>query len=152
MSIEERLTRLERENRHLKVAGLLVVLIAASVLLMGQARPSQRITANSFAVTNASGDVIALLSGDERGLPYLVMYSPGQVLPAVTLSVSYVEQTNPQEPNVRRTAFKPNLSLLQLAFPGSNTGMGVGLELDSFSRTPRIYMMDDSGTWIWQAP
>jgi hypothetical protein len=35
MSVEDRLARLERENRRLKGAGLLAMVIAASVFLMG---------------------------------------------------------------------------------------------------------------------
>jgi hypothetical protein len=61
MNVEERLARLERENRRLKVAGLLAVLAVASVILSGQTRVPQRIEAESFVVRNPYGQVVATL-------------------------------------------------------------------------------------------
>jgi hypothetical protein len=61
MSIEDRLARLERENRSLKVAGLLVLLVAASVFLMGQAQPTT-VEAENFVVKDNRGRIVAQLS------------------------------------------------------------------------------------------
>jgi hypothetical protein len=61
MSIEDRLAHLECENRRLKVAGLLVLVAAASVFLMGLARAPQRVEADTFVVRNRQGVITATL-------------------------------------------------------------------------------------------
>ena len=171
MDVEERLARLERENHHLRVAGLIALAIAASVFLMGQVRPAQRVTAHSFAVTNDSGEIVALFGAtDERGLPYLSLYSPGRDQPSVSIRLAYIESENPQDPSSRRSAVTPVISLVQPPLPGSNTAMLLGLELDPFAPTPRISMThtngyialqmnsqhilisDPGGAKIWEAP
>ena len=80
MSVEDRLARLEHENRRLKVTGLLAAVVAASVLLMGQTRPTQRIEAETFAVKDRRGVVVAALGvgydvGSDVGLPWLAFYN-----------------------------------------------------------------------------
>jgi hypothetical protein len=85
VSIEERLARLERENRRLKVAGLLVLLMAASVFLMGQARPAQRITAQAFTLTDQGGAIIGEFKVNDTGMPVLTMYYPDQAEPTIAL-------------------------------------------------------------------
>jgi len=151
MSIEERLTCLERENRRLKIAGLLILLAAASVLIMGQARPGQRLTASSFAVTNPSGEIVAVLgSTEDRGLPYLDLYAPGQTVPSISTRLAFVTSPDPQNQSFSQTAFAPVFTLSQPPAPGSNTTMMLSLEVDAFSRTPRIVMTDDNGYAVTQ--
>jgi hypothetical protein len=48
MSIEERLERLERQNQNLKRAGTAILVLAASILLMGQAATTKTVEANRF--------------------------------------------------------------------------------------------------------
>jgi hypothetical protein len=55
MSIEDRIARLERENRRLKVAALLVLLVLGSVFVLGQVSPPTRVEAESFAVRDRQG-------------------------------------------------------------------------------------------------
>ena len=51
-----RVEKVERENRRLKCAAALVVLIAAAGLLMGQAMPaSKTVEAEAFVLRDASG-------------------------------------------------------------------------------------------------
>jgi hypothetical protein len=50
-----RVERLEKQNRRLKRGGLAVLLAAASVIVMGQARPSTTLGAQSFILRDASG-------------------------------------------------------------------------------------------------
>ena len=78
--VARRLDRLERENRRLKVMGLLLIAIVSSVFLMGQVRPAQRIEAESFAVKDRRGVVVAALGvgyepGSDVGLPWLAFYN-----------------------------------------------------------------------------
>src|SRR4051812_31626071 len=61
MNIEDRLARLERENRRLKLGAVLGLLVVASVFLMGQVRPSQ-LEAESFVVKDNRGRIVAQLS------------------------------------------------------------------------------------------
>lgn len=52
-----RLDKLERQNRRLKQAGAVVLVLAAALLLMGQASPNRTVEANEFVLKNANGDV-----------------------------------------------------------------------------------------------
>ena len=56
-----RLVRVEKENRRMKQAAFGVLVVACSVLLLGQARPStnRTIEAENFVVRDASGKVRA---------------------------------------------------------------------------------------------
>lgn len=69
MTLEERVTRLERENRRLRAAGLIALSLVGSVFLMGQTRVPRRIEAESFAVRTPYGQTVALLSGNETAGP-----------------------------------------------------------------------------------
>jgi len=62
MSVEERLVRLERENRRLKLIGLLVLAIIGSVFVMGQVRPPAVVEAQRFTVRDSRGIEVASLS------------------------------------------------------------------------------------------
>ena len=84
--IQERLLKLERQNRRLKQAGAAALTVAASLLLMGQAsrtKPvqasqSSTVEASRFILKDTSGKVRATLSIDERfgnsGAAQLVLY------------------------------------------------------------------------------
>ncbi|GEM_PF-1661513 len=54
-SIRERLEKLERQNRWFKRAGIAALLLAAAVVVMGQARPSRTVTANKFVLQDSQG-------------------------------------------------------------------------------------------------
>lgn len=60
-SIRERLERLERQNRWFKRAGVAALLLAAAVVVMGQARPSRTVTANKFVLQDRQGRTRAIL-------------------------------------------------------------------------------------------
>lgn len=67
----ERLERLERQNRRLKLVGAVVLLSVAALVTMGQARPaSQAMEAQRFVVKDAHGKPRAILGafGDFWGL------------------------------------------------------------------------------------
>ena len=50
-----RIERLEKQNRRLKRGGLAVLLAAASLIVMGQARPNTALGAQSFVLRDAGG-------------------------------------------------------------------------------------------------
>ena len=68
-SIEQRMTRLEGENRRLRIAVLLAILVPAAFLLMGQARYPKRIETEALVVRAPDGAVVAYISGDENAGP-----------------------------------------------------------------------------------
>src|SRR5689334_2274661 len=72
MSVEERLDRLERENRRLKVVGLILVMIFASVFVMGQARPVTYV-GDMFTLARPAGGVAGLLWTID-GRPALILF------------------------------------------------------------------------------
>jgi hypothetical protein len=61
MNIEDRLARLERENRRLKLVGLLTLAAIATVFIMGQARPSTSIEAENVFIKDRRGVTVASL-------------------------------------------------------------------------------------------
>ncbi len=70
--MEERLNRLERENRRLKTVGVLALAVMAAVVLMGQATGSKVpkvIEAEKFVVKDANGAVRAILGEGETVIP-----------------------------------------------------------------------------------
>jgi len=56
-AVVERLEKLERQNRRLKQAGAVALIIAAAVLLMGQVSQNRTVEANEFVLKNSNGDV-----------------------------------------------------------------------------------------------
>ena len=73
MSIEDRIARLERENRRLKVGALLGLLVIVAVFIMGQARPPRVLEAEAFVLRDSTGVRLAQLSIEDDGLPRLVL-------------------------------------------------------------------------------
>lgn len=56
-AVVERLEKLERQNRRMKQAGAVALLLATAVLLMGQASPNRTVEANEFVLKDANGRV-----------------------------------------------------------------------------------------------
>jgi hypothetical protein len=153
MNVEERLARLERENRRLKVAGLLALLAVASAFLMGQTRVPQRIVASEFVLVNASGEVMAQLGAyGEDGMASLSLRPPTPN--GSELFVGYIKATRtviPDDPTSTRTEFEPAISMRS---PGaqSDTRMGLDIRPDLVHRVAEIKMMDVNGRVFWTAP
>lgn len=66
-AIRERVAKLERENRRTKQAGTVVLILAASLLLMGQAPATRTVEANEFVLKDSSGTVRGRFVVDEFG-------------------------------------------------------------------------------------
>lgn len=54
-SLAARVEKLEKQNRLLKRAGLALLLIAAALVMMGEARPTRTLEAQSFIVRDSTG-------------------------------------------------------------------------------------------------
>ena len=78
MSTEERLERLERLHRRMKQAGAVVVVLAAALLLMGQAVPKKSVEANEFILKNTEGKVLARLDLKDGGPRLLLLDQNGE--------------------------------------------------------------------------
>ncbi len=72
-SVLERLEKLERQNRGLKRAGLIVMVLAAATLLIGQAALQWKVEAQSFVLKDENGKVRAELGMAGHG-PLLALY------------------------------------------------------------------------------
>ena len=81
---DERLRKLERENRWLKRAGAAVLLVFGTVLIMGQAPASRTVQAQSFELRDASGNLRASLALKD-GEPLLAFYDTGSTSQQVAL-------------------------------------------------------------------
>ena len=74
-SVHERLEKLEKQNRRLKRAGLVVMVLAGATLLIGQAKPQVqwKVEAERFVLMDANGKLRAELGMAEHG-PHLAFY------------------------------------------------------------------------------
>lgn len=129
-TLVQRLERLERENRGLKGAGLLVLIALLSVAVMGQSPLTgpPLIEAQAFYVRDAAGKVRVMLGAD--GLSIL----DANAAPRVRLSSSTSEG-----------AAVAGLSVLDGA--GKQRSF-LGMQAD----TPALSLRDRDGAVIWKAP
>jgi len=74
-SIIQRLQRVERQNRQLKCACLLIATLICSLLLMGQARPNRVIEAEKFVLKDETGLVRAQI-GTFEGNAVFTLWGP----------------------------------------------------------------------------
>jgi hypothetical protein len=74
-AVEERLARLERENRRFKLAALLVLVALGAVFVMGVSLGERVVNADAYTLTGPRGEPRAML-GLAPDEPMLVMYDP----------------------------------------------------------------------------
>jgi hypothetical protein len=119
-AIEERLEKLERQNRRMKLAGLGAVVIAGAFVLMGQARLVHpgTITATKFVLVDAQGRQRATLDM-YKGSPILGLFDANGKLRA-------------------ELAAAPNGPWLQLNDASGNMRAG----MDAFSDSPELDLYD----------
>ena len=70
-SIAARVEKLEKQNRLFKLCGLLLLLSASTLVVMGQARPTRIIEAQTFILKDANGNMRAELNTNKTGDPFL---------------------------------------------------------------------------------
>ena len=112
-SWERRLIRLERQNRNLKHAVVLVVVGIAAVFMMGQAQPNKiakKLEAEKFILRGPRGAERGRLGVASNGHPYLVLLeSNGQ--PRVALGNLYGHVARKMEGRVLRYGTGPGANL-----------------------------------------
>jgi hypothetical protein len=79
--IRQRLEKLERENRRLKRAGSLGLLVVAAGFLMAQGKYNRRIEAEEFILTDAHGSERAELAWKDQAPRFLLLDAQGQPQP-----------------------------------------------------------------------
>ena len=90
-SLEQRLIRLERQNRNLKHAMVLVVVGIAAVFMMGQAQPdkiAKELEAENFILRGPKGAERGRLGVAPNGHPFLVLLNKSGK-PSVSLGKLY---------------------------------------------------------------
>ena len=73
-ALADRVSRLETQNRRLKMAGLAIVTLASALLLMGQARSGRIMEASEFRLIDANGKTRARLAMGVAGGPKLTFF------------------------------------------------------------------------------
>jgi hypothetical protein len=74
--ILRRLERVERENRYLKLVGLLLIVFLVGVAAVQSGSPNQTLTVQRIVITDANGTNRGLLSADKDG-GFLVFQNGG---------------------------------------------------------------------------
>ncbi len=171
-TLARRLDKVERENRRLKRAGVLVLAVIAAVVLMGQATPSKVVEAPKFVLRDASGRVHAVLGTvNKRAVSLALITKNGK--PRVVLGVSsdgslslsfYDKDVNRRAVLGLRADDSPDLSLLDkdgklrarlsLNDEGSATLVFTdsGGEISASLIRTRLAFFDRDGKVIWSAP
>jgi len=80
--IKQRLEKLERENRRLKSAGWLALLVVAAALLMAQGKYNRRIEAEEFILTDSHGSERAELAWKDASPRLVLLDTHGKAQPA----------------------------------------------------------------------
>jgi len=83
--LTDRVEKLERQNRRMKQAGTIILILAAAVVLMRQAPTTRTVEANEFVLRDANGRMRAMLKADED-LAGLSFFDANEK-PRVSLSV-----------------------------------------------------------------
>ena len=101
-SLEDRLFRLERQNRNLKHAVVFVVVGIAAVFMMGQAQPdkiAKKIEAENFILRGPNGAERGRLGVAPNGEPFLVLLNKSGK-PSVSLGKLYGQVSRTIKGNV----------------------------------------------------
>jgi hypothetical protein len=74
-ALADRVSKLEMQNRRLKMAGLAIVTLASALLLMGQTRSARITEASEFRLIDANGKTRARLAMGVGGGPTLTFFN-----------------------------------------------------------------------------
>jgi hypothetical protein len=91
MTVEERLARLERQNRWIRRLGTLGLSVIAIAVLTGQGKDedSKALRAHELRIVDAEGRTRILLAGEGGlGHPVLILYGKEMTSPSVQLTVN----------------------------------------------------------------
>jgi hypothetical protein len=86
-NLENRLRKLERQNRRLRLIVYSGLVAVAGGVLMAQTRPARTIEAERFVVRDGAGNVRAEFGLNDDGMPRLAMYQAAQDIESIWLGV-----------------------------------------------------------------
>src|SRR6267142_1013042 len=139
VGLEDRLSRLEQENRRLRMGGGVLLIALASLFLIGQASPQKRVVAaEAFVLIGSQGKPRAELALTSDGRPGLRFYgADGRFVSILELD----------------SADRPRLDFLD---EGSRKGVSLGYQADGTSRLTlwgrstksSISLQTGNGSWM----
>jgi len=134
MTTEQRLERLERENKWMRRIGAVAVAVAAAVFLVGQGKDKELpdLEVRSLTVKDEDGRTRAMLATLSDGLPYLSLSD---------------KDGRPRAVLTTLLNGSPVLSLCDK--DGKRRAL---LALRSVDGSPRLHLFDAKGKVIWKAP
>jgi hypothetical protein len=124
MSVYARISRLERQNRRMKIAGTIAMVLAASIIVMGQAKTAEVVTANEFVLKDADGKVRAKIG---MGIDVVHKDGPAIVLFDAENSPRISLSTSEDDARVEVNSFQPRVFSVMWAGPPGKSGSGLGV-------------------------
>ena len=128
-SLVQRIERLERQNRSLKVAGTLVVLASAAALFVGMSAPKKSLETDLLLIKDAAGTTRMILGMADDG-------------PAITM----LDQNGKLRANIGVTDKGPEFDFLD----ASETPR-LQMFIDD-KQVPRVNLLDSKGTQVTFRP
>jgi hypothetical protein len=129
--VRERLSKLEKQNRKLKQTGAAALVVAGSLLVMGQVSPTRTVEANEFTLKDGSGKVRARLG----------MYRDPTASPDYPEEprLALFDEKGQQRVTLTGDGYGPMLALYDRK---GHPRLNVGIVLDA----GLLYMSDEHGT------
>ncbi len=149
-SLITRVNRLEKENRRMKLAGLLVLVGIAAVIVMGQAEPSRVakvIEAEKFVLRDTSGITRAVLGTiDPSGWAGLILFDKNPYRRSISLGTpDPFLQFHTKEGNGVRVRLGATDTAMGLAVTDKNAAVGVSLGVLIHTKSyPALQLMDSN--------
>ena len=128
--LAQRVEKLEKANRRLKLAGVLAMALVGCLLLLGAASPKRTVEAEEFILRDANGEVRALLGMIQEG-PMFALYG--------------AEPHRGSRAILRMAAEGPMLTL-------SDENKQIRVMLGTTSNEPVLAFFDANGKVIFSAP
>lgn len=160
MNVEQRLERLERENRRLKLTGLIVLSLVGAVFAMGQVRPTQDLVAQKYTLVNSKGEGVGGLALDRQDLPYFYLSGRGEGPGWSSIELRISESTMyPNGPDNPQRGIGPSITLEQHTAPPTGAqdwpagpSVSISVEPMNMGGAARVVILSHEGRAIWQAP
>ncbi len=150
-AVVERLEKLERQNRSLKQVGAVALILAAAVLLMGQASPTRTVEANEFILKDDNGKrrLIMSLSGVGQEPSVELLDANGRVRVRLGTQLGVAGIAFYDENGSERAELSVNSAIQRLTFYDPPDGK-IKAELNA--SIPGLVLFDKDRKVLWQAP
>ena len=144
-AVVARLEKLERQNRRMKQAGAVALILAAAVLLMGQAPATRTVEANEFVLKDSSGTVRGRFSTYEQNTHLWLYDANGKSRMWLHVGGLVLWDNDGKT----RAALSMNEEETILDLVGTNgSGAHLGIDVDG----PGLILSDKDNKVLWKAP